>query len=226
MTFKEGTLPTVWEEVRELLTFQQQNQHQEHIIKPRQGTEERHYRWVTELTYQGYSLNWLECRETVIQTNKKGESEKKISVFTHLTDLSLNVHNAVNTSQTGRLRWKIENEGFNTLKNGGYALEHKYSRVSYQATKNYYQLIQVAYLINQLMTNSTRFQNAYFSTKNHPTIKSLWQDLIAAMKWAELDIDHLQAITVQKIQYRFITESQPGWSAQEYWLNLTYPEVK
>lgn len=205
MTFKEGNLPTVWEEVRELLTFQQQNQHQEHIIKPGQGTEERHYRWVTKLTYQGYSLNWLECRETVIQTNKKGESEKKISVFTHLTDLSLNVHNAVNTSQTGRLRWKIENEGFNTLKNGGYALEHKYSRVSYQATKNYYQLIQVAYLINQLMTNSTRFQNAYFSTKNHPTIKSLWQDLIAAMKWAELDIDHLQAITVQKIQYRFIT---------------------
>jgi len=34
--------------------------------------------------------------------------------------------------------------------------------------------------------------------KNYPTLKSLWKNLIAAMKWAELDIDHLQAITVKK----------------------------
>jgi coenzyme F420-reducing hydrogenase delta subunit len=88
---------------------------------------------------------------------------------------------------------------------GGYALEHKYSRVSYQASKNYYQLMQIAHLINQLMINSTRFQKVYFSTKNHPTLKNLWQNFIAAMKWTELDIEHLQAITVQKIQFRFIT---------------------
>lgn len=84
-------------------------------------------------------------------------------------------------------------------------MQHKYSRVSYQATKNYYQLIQIAHLINQLMINSTHFQALYFSTKNHLTLKSLWQNFIAAMKWTELDIEHLQAITVQKIQFRFIT---------------------
>jgi hypothetical protein len=205
VTFKEGNLTTLWEEVRELLLFQQKNHQQEQIIKPEQGTEERYYRWVTGLTYQGYSLHWLECRETIIQTNKKGESEKIESIFTHITDLSLNLHNIVSTSRTGRLRWKIENEGFNTLKNGGYALEHKYSRVSYQATKNYYQLIQIAHLINQLMINSTRFQKVYFSTKNHPSLKSLWQNLIAVMKWAELDVDHLQVIAAQKIQVRFVT---------------------
>lgn len=205
VTFKEGNLTTLWEEVRELLLFQQQNQYQEHITKPGQGTEERHYRWVTGLTYQGYALHWLECRETLEQTNKKGEPEKIESVFTHITDLSLTAQNIVTTSQTGRLRWKIENEGFNSLKNKGYALQHKYSRVSYQATKNYYQLIQIAHLINQLMINSTRFQKIYFSTKNHPTLKSLWQNLIAAMKWTELDIEHLQAIAVKKIQFRFIT---------------------
>ena len=138
-----------------------------------------------------------------MQTNKKGESETIDRIFTHITDLSLNVNNIISTSRTGRLRWKIENEGFNSLKNGGYALEHKYSRVSYQATKNYYQLMQIAHLINQLMIISTRFQKIYLSTKNHPTLKSLWQDLIAAMKWAELDSDHLLAITVQKIQFRY-----------------------
>ncbi len=203
VTFKEGNLTSVWEEVSELSILQHQNSHQEHIIRPEQGTEERHYRWVTGLTYQGYSLHWLECRETIMQTNKKGESETIDRIFTHITDLSLNVNNIISTSRTGRLRWKIENEGFNSLKNGGYALEHKYSRVSYQATKNYYQLMQIAHLINQLMIISTRFQKIYLSTKNHPTLKSLWQDLIAAMKWAELDSDHLLAITVQKIQFRY-----------------------
>ena len=84
-------------------------------------------------------------------------------------------------------------------------MEHKYSRVSYQASKNYYQLMQMAHLINQLMVLSTHFQEAYFSGKNHPTLKSLWQDLIAAMKWAELDVEKLHRIQTQKIQFRFIT---------------------
>ena len=110
----------------ELSILQHQNSHQEHIIRPEQGTEERHYRWVTGLTYQGYSLHWLECRETVMQTNKKGESETIDRIFTHITDLSLNVNNIISTSRTWRLRWKIENEGFISLKHGGSALEHKY----------------------------------------------------------------------------------------------------
>ena len=205
VTFKEGNLTTVWEEAGELLPLQQENRYQEHLTNPGQGTVQRHYRWVTGLTYQGYSLHWLECRETLTQTNKKGETEKIDSVFTHITDLSLNAQNIVATSRTGRLRWKIENEGFNNLKNRGYALEHKYSRVSYQASKNYYQLMQIAHLINQLMINSIHFQKTYFSTKNHPTLKNLWENFIAAMKWAELDVNHLLEITVQKIQFRFVT---------------------
>ena len=116
MTFKEGNLTTVWKEVDELLLLQQKNQYQEHLTEPGQGTVERHYRWVTGLTYQGYSLHWLECRETFTQTNKKGETEKIDGVFTHITDLSLNAQNIATTSRTGRLRWKIENEGFNSLK--------------------------------------------------------------------------------------------------------------
>ena len=204
VTFKEGNLTTVWEEADELLPLQQKNRYKEHLTLPGQGTEERHYRWVTGLTYQVYSLHWLECRETLTHTNKKGETEKIDSVFTHITDLSLNTQNIVATSRTGRLRWKIENEAFNNLKNGGYALEHKYSRVSYQASKNYYQLMQIAHLINQLMINSIRFQKLYFSTKNHPTLKNVWKNFIAAMKWAELDVNHLLVITVQKIQFRFV----------------------
>ena len=83
-------------------------------------------------------------------------------------------------------------------------MEHKYSQVNYQASKNYYQLMQMAYLINQLMVISTHFQEIYLKGKNHQTLKSLWQDLIAAMKWAELDEATLQRMETQKIQFRYV----------------------
>jgi len=204
VTFKAGNLPTIWEETRELQNYQKENQHQEFIIRPNDNTEEQQYRWVTKMDYHGHILNWLECKESITRKNRKKESIETQCTFTHITDLSININNIVLTSRTGRLRWKIENEGFNTLKNGGYEMEHKYSRVSYQASKNYYQLMQMAHLINQLMILSTHFQEAYFSGKNHPTLKSLWQDLIAAMKWAELDKERLHKIKTQKIQFRFM----------------------
>ena len=205
LPLKEGNLPTIWEEIRELQNYQIENWHQELIIRPDENTEERSYLWVTKMDYHGHTLNWLECKETMTRKNGKKETIETQCTFTHITDLPINTNNIVLTSRTGRLRWKIENEGFNTLKNGGYEMEHKYSRVSYQASKNYYQLMQMAHLVNQLMILSTHFQEANFSGKNHPTLKNLWQNLMAAMKWAELDEERLQSIQSQKIQFRFIT---------------------
>jgi hypothetical protein len=112
---------------------------------------------------------------------------------------------AIGTSQTGRLRWKIENEGFNTLKNGGYGMEHQYARKSYVALKNYYQFMQMAHLIHQLMTLNTRFQESFMKAKNHPTLKNLWLNLISAMKWAALDKQELALIGSTIRQFRFAT---------------------
>jgi len=172
VTFKEGNLPTIWEETRELQNYQIENLHQEFIIRPDENTEERQYRWVTKMDYHGHTLNWLECKETMTRKNGKKETIETQCTFTHITDLPINSNNIVLTSRTGRLRWKIENEGFNTLKNGGYEMEHKYSRVSYQASKNYYQLMQMAHLINQLVILSAHFQEAYFSGKNPPNTQN------------------------------------------------------
>ena len=83
-------------------------------------------------------------------------------------------------------------------------MEHKYSRVSYPASKNYHQLMQIAHLINQLMVLSIQFRETFLNSKNHPTLKSLWRDLIAAMKWVKLDVKRLHTIKKQKIQSRFI----------------------
>jgi uncharacterized protein YjgD (DUF1641 family) len=49
-----------------------------------------------------------------------------------------------------RLRWKIENEGFNTQKNRGYNLERSFSK-NEVAMKNYYLILQIAHTIGQLM---------------------------------------------------------------------------
>ena len=67
-----------------------------------------------------------------------------------LADLPLSVKNVADVVKRGRMRWKIENEGFNTQKNGGYELEHLFSR-NYQALKNHYYLIQIGHMISQIM---------------------------------------------------------------------------
>jgi hypothetical protein len=60
-------------------------------------------------------------------------------------------HRPVEMAQeTGRQRWKIENQGFNTQKKGGYNLEHGYG-VTGHAWKNYYLIIQIVHMIMQLV---------------------------------------------------------------------------
>ncbi len=66
-----------------------------------------------------------------------------------ITDLKPNKGNAMALAKAGRMRWKIENEGINTQKTGGYEMEHGYG-VKGNAWKNYYLLMQVAQLINDL----------------------------------------------------------------------------
>lgn len=55
-----------------------------------------------------------------------------------------------------RLRWEIENEGFNIQKNGGYALQPPYSK-NETATKNYYLFLQIAHVLSQLMEQGSLF---------------------------------------------------------------------
>jgi len=179
VTFKEGNLKTLWEEVSSLKPLQPNNLHTE-IAYSSTGDKktEQIFCWVDKIEYKNHSVNWQECCETITTTKKNAEGsvvvikiEKKH--FVHITDLPLNKKNIAASSYTGRLRWKIENEGFNTLKNGGYGLEHKWARKSYPALKNYFQFMPMNYLINQLMVKNTLFQETFMKDKDHPTLQSL-----------------------------------------------------
>jgi hypothetical protein len=99
------------------------------------------FAWVNDLDHEGHRLCGFECRET----RPDGKH-----YFAWLTDIPLGCASVITAAnQGGRLRWKIENEGFNTQKNSGYRLEHAYSAKD-NVVKTFYFLLQVAHAINQL----------------------------------------------------------------------------
>ncbi|MCJ7703625.1 MAG: transposase family protein [Anaerolineales bacterium] len=120
------------------------------------------YRWVTRIDYEDsqdrkHYLNVITCQET--KPDRQGKtSTTTFKWVTNFIPTMANVDPLAN--QGGRLRWKIENEGFNVQKNGGFNLEHPYSQDG-TARKVFYFLLQIAYLIFQLIEKGSLFRKAF-----------------------------------------------------------------
>jgi len=196
LTFKDGNLPSVWEEVQALRPLGPTQQRRERRI---QGSEEieRTLHWVTDIDYRGHRLQWLECLETIRPLDS---GERTDSRFVHLTDLAVSADTVALPSTAGRLRRKIENEGFNTQKNLGYGLQHKYARVDRQAAKNYYQCLQIGHPINQSMVLSTTFEPLL---QGKTTLRHLWRTMIAFLLHGRLRRSTLKALARRRFQVRF-----------------------
>ena len=140
---------------------------------------ERNYEWITEpLSHGAYPVYWLTCTETITGKDKNGKQTTPVATrFVYLAGLEVDKSNVRNLAQAGRMRWKIENEGFNTQKHGGYELEHKYYRSTFACFKNYYQCLQIAHMINQLAEQS-KYIADMLATNKKLTIKHLWKDLL------------------------------------------------
>ena len=125
-------------------------------------TVKQNYRWVNQIEYvdsdkKEHQLSVLECVEEI--TNSDGQTER--TKFKWLTNFTVTTIWAdVLANEGARLRWKIENEGFNSQKNGGYELEHAYSE-NETAGKVFYLLMQIAHLIFQLMALGSLFRKAF-----------------------------------------------------------------
>ncbi|MCF6358583.1 MAG: hypothetical protein L3J54_12335, partial [Draconibacterium sp.] len=76
-------------------------------------------------------------------------------------------------SDGGRMRWRIENS-FDYLKEHRYNLGHKFSRVSFNAFKNYYQCMMLAHMINQFVEKSTEIIQL-LNRNSKSTIVNLWK---------------------------------------------------
>lgn len=133
--------------------------------RPKRQTRKRvietTYTWKTGVAYTpepSRSLfNILTCRETVDGT------EACHYVWLVSDGLGLNEDTVKPLANRGRCRWKIENEGFNTQKNGGYGLEHLYSRDKV-SMKIWCALIDIAHFINQLIERGSLIERKTFGS--------------------------------------------------------------
>ena len=80
---------------------------------------------------------------------EREDGEKEIHEFQWITNIELTDRNMGEMTEAGRGRWKIENEGFNNLKNGIYDIEHLNSKNS-NAMKNHYLITQISDIVMQL----------------------------------------------------------------------------
>ena len=164
------------------------------------GQIRQSYRWACGIGYRDtndrlHHLNLLECQE---QADAQQEKLTKYLWLTNFTPTSRNVDTLAN--QGGRLRWKIENEGFNVQKNGGFHLEHPYSQ-NENARKVFYLLLQIAHLITQLMEKGSLLRQAF--PQGWGSSKNLAFRLLEAWRNLRLSPDEWVSLYGGRYQIRF-----------------------
>jgi len=162
----------------------------------------QNYRWVTHIEYtdteqRSHCLHVLTCEET--RPNRQGTP--RTTTFKWLTNLLPTMTN-VDTlaNQGGRLRWKIENEGFNIQKNAGYNLEHPYSQDA-TARKVFYFLLQIACLLFQLLEKGSLFRQAF--PKGVGSLKNIALRLLEAWRNLRLNTAGFCSLYSGRYQIRF-----------------------
>lgn len=162
------------------------------------------FRWVNDIVYvdserREHRLSVLEC----IDTRPGEHREHKTTKFKWVTNVPVSKTNVVPLAdEGGRLRWKIENEGFNVQKNGGYNLEHAYTENEH-GMKIYYLLLQVAHLLMQLMEKGSLLRAAF--PRGFGSARILARHLLEALRNASLTRNEYDDLCAQPIQIRFNT---------------------
>jgi len=203
LTFKDGNLKSVWEEVDFLSRRGKDNTTSWHCEKNNRWVEHS-YRFINNIPYKTHTLHVLELditweqRISAEEITHTPEKER----FVHITDIPLSSINCEKVSRYGRLRWTIENEGFNAQKNQGYGLSHKFSRVSPVATCNYYQCLQIAHMIDQLAYLAGHVRKTYFKD-NKETMDSLEEFGLATMMTMKLGKSKILRLLASIGQFRY-----------------------
>lgn len=116
-----------------------------HCLKP--GVSQN-IRWTENHRHQDFRCHVISCIET--DDNQEEPRENlKTTHYLWVTDLQPSRDPVCLVNEVGRQRWKIENQGFNTHKNGGYNIEHGYG-VTGHDWENYYLLVQIVHAIMQM----------------------------------------------------------------------------
>ena len=200
IVLKDDDLASVNEEFDALSKLQPENR-----LVWRTGKEaqiKQVLRWVDDIAYvdslkKEHTLSAIEC----LETKPDQEGQKKTTKFKWVTNCHVSCKNVTTLSNDGgRMRWKIENEGFNVQKKGGYELEHAYTNHPNSA-KVFYLLLQIAHLLAQLLYKANLlkrdFPNGFGSAKN------LAFRLLEAWRNARMTQTDITAALQKRFQIRF-----------------------
>jgi hypothetical protein len=190
VTFQDGNLPSVWTRVLDR-QGRHHTRHQEEDVRHGGKTIHRSYEWHPRMTYHGFTVHWFACEEIVDQTSTR---------FVYLSSREMDGYSVLELTESGRLRWKIENEGFDIQKHHGYGLGHQFSRRSMRAMKNYYQLMQIAHLFNQLFALGSLL-TAVRRTKE--SLAHVWEALVGEIRHEVLDVALLATRRTRRIRIRY-----------------------
>ena len=171
--FKDGNLPSVWQEVDSLLPIVKKDCTREQKLADATCRIIRNYRWVKDIPYQKHNIHWIECVQRTIHSKTSEENEKR---FVFLTNLDVKHNNIDAILMAARGRWWIE-EHFNTQKNRGGALHHKFNRKIIDALKNWHSVRQLACIMLQLIMHTKELMQLKAVKGVKMTWKELWKNL-------------------------------------------------
>jgi len=197
---KEGDIPFIHQEFEALLPLTPEN-HLTFLTGPQSKTRQE-YRWINDIAYtdsekKKHTLGVLEC----VESKPEAKGQSRTTRFRWITNFRLKDRQVIElANEGGRIRWKIENEGFNVQKNGGYELEHAYT-TDPTASKIFYFLLQMAHLLTQLIEKGSLFRQA-FPTGVGST-KNIALRLLEAWRNLRLSGNQIQEMRDAHLQIRF-----------------------
>ena len=194
IVLQESDLPSVQEQFNPLLDCFPENH-----ISYRPSDQ---YKIVQDFEYvDSENIEHIVSVIRCLETKPDSKAELKTTRFKWITNFTVKIINVIElANQGGRLRWKIENEGFNVQKNGGYALEHIYTHHPVSA-KVFYLLLQLAHTLAQLIERGSLFRQAFPAGVG--SAKNLAWRLLEAWRNGRLSTQQIQHILNTRVQIRF-----------------------
>jgi hypothetical protein len=200
IVLQEDDLPFVNKEFKALLPLAPEN-HLRFHTGPQNKTQQD-YRWINDISYvdskrKEHTLAVVEC----LESKPDSKDQRKTTRFKWITNFTIKAKQVITlANEGGRIRWKIENEGFNVQKNGGFDLEHAYTR-DLIASKVFYFLLQIAHLIAQLIEKGSLFRKAFPAGVG--SAKNIAFRLLEAWRNLRVSADQIQEMLDARLQIRF-----------------------
>ena len=200
IVLQEGSIPYINAEFKALRPLEPEQHLQLHTGP--QNKIQQDYRWSNDILYLDsvgaeHTVAVLECLENKPAADGPGKTTR----FKWITNFTVKRNQVIAlANEGGRIRWKIENEGFNVQKNGGYGLEHAYTRDAI-ASKVFYFLLQIAHLLAQLIEKGSLFRQAFPAGVG--SAKNIAWRLLEAWRNCRLTDAQVQHLLAVRVQIRF-----------------------